>query len=129
MIHKKLLAAHRLRKVPSQFSWLDQRLIRQAKLRECDPPAWALYLFLCAVSDERGLSYYSDASVARELRLDFPTLSLARQQLLRADVLAYEKPLWQLLALEATPTEVRSGGLRSVTEIMCAVFNAEGGVR
>lgn len=127
MLQKRLLAPHRVRKIPAQFSWLDHRLIRQGRLRECDPPAWALYLFLCAVGDERGLSYYSDASLGRELRLDLPTLSQARQQLLRAEVVAYEKPLWQLLALDP-PTE-RTGGIRSVAEVLRAVFAPEGGAQ
>lgn len=125
MIQKKLLAPQRLRKVPAQFSWLDQRLIRQRRLRDCEPPAWALYLFLCAVGDERGLSYYSDASLCRELRIDVPTLAQARQQLLQAEVVAYEKPLWQLLALDA-PAE-RTGSTRSMAEVLRAVFQGEGG--
>lgn len=120
MIHKKLLVPSRLRKVPSQFSWLDQRLIRQGRLRDCEPPAWALYLFLCAVSDLQGLSYYSDASLARELRLDGPTLLGARTQLVRAELVAYEKPLWQLLSLD--PPSERTGGTRSVAEVLRAVL-------
>lgn len=120
MIHKKVLVPHRLRKVPAQFSWLDQRLIRRGRLRGCESPSWALYLFLCAVSDERGLSYYSDASLCRELRLDGPSLACARSQLLQADLVAYEKPLWQLLSLDPVPE--RTGGTRSVAEVLRAVF-------
>lgn len=120
MIPKKVLVPHRLRKVPAQFSWLDQRLIRQGRLRECESPSWALYLFLCAVSDEQGLSYYSDASLGRELRLDAPSLARARSQLLQADLVAYEKPLWQLLSLDPAPE--RTGGTRSVAEVLRAVF-------
>ena len=120
MIHKKLIVPHRLRKVPAQFSWLDQRLIRQGRLRDCAPPAWALYLFLCAVSDEQGLSYYSDASLCRELRLEVLSLATARTQLIGTDVVAYEKPLWQLLSLDP-PTE-RTGSTRSMAEVLRAVF-------
>lgn len=120
MINKKVLVPSQLRKVPAQFSWLDQRLVRQGRLRECAPPSWALYLFLCAVSDEQGLSYYSDASLCRELRLDVPTLTGARTQLLRAQLVAYEKPLWQLLSLD--PPLERTGSTRSVAEVLRAVL-------
>ena len=120
MIQEKVIVPHRLRQVPTQFSWLDQRLIRQGRLRDCEPPAWALYLFLCAVGDEQGLSYYSDASLGRELRLDAPSLSQARTQLIGADVVAFQKPLWQLLSLDP-PTE-RAGGTRSMAEVLRAVF-------
>ena len=124
MVHKKLLRPERLRKIPSQFSWLDHRLIRQARLRDCDPPAWALYLFLCSVSDERGLSYYSEASLTRELKLDTPSLLRARQQLVAADLLAYEKPLWQLLSLDSPPDPDRPRGeQRSVADVLRQIFN------
>ena len=62
---KRLLRPDRVRRVPPQFSWVDHRLVRQQRLRDCEPPAWALYLFLVTVADARGLSFYSDASIAR----------------------------------------------------------------
>jgi len=96
---KKLLRPDRLRQLPSQFSWVDQRLVRQHHLQQCEPPAWALYLFLLTVADAQGLSYYSDASIMRLVKLDAVQLSTARQQLIRAQLLCYQKPLYQLLAL------------------------------
>ena len=127
MIHKQLLRPERLRKIPSQFSWLDHRLVRQSRLRDCDPPAWALYLFLASVSDERGLSYYSEASLMRELKLDLPSLLRARQQLVHADLLAHKKPLWQLLSLDPAPDPARPRGeQRSVADILRQVLNSGG---
>jgi hypothetical protein len=123
MIHKKLLRPERLRKVPAQFSWLDQRLIRQGRLRECAPPAWALYLFLAAVSDERGLSYYSESSLQRELGLDQSSLQRARQELVQSDLVVYEKPLWQLLSLDPVPEAVLPRGqTRSVGEVLAQLL-------
>ena len=63
MTPKHPLRPDRLRQIPATFSWVDHRLIRNSLLRECDPPAWALYLFLITVADVQGLSYYSDASI------------------------------------------------------------------
>jgi hypothetical protein len=128
MVHKRLLRPERLRKIPTQFSWLDHRLIRQARLRDCDHAAWALYLFLCSVSDERGLSYYSDASLCRELNLDAPSLARARQQLVRSDLIAFDKPLCQVLGLEAprTTADTPRGEQRSVADVLRQIF-ATGG--
>jgi hypothetical protein len=98
-IEKRLLRPERQRQVPAQFSWIDHRLIRHQHLRACDPPAWALYLVTVTVADAQGLSYYSDAALGRMLRLEPDQLARARQQLIAADVLAYEKPLYQVLAL------------------------------
>ena len=35
-IKKRVLCPERLRKVPAQFSWVDQRLVRQRYLQRCD---------------------------------------------------------------------------------------------
>lgn len=104
MIQKQILRPDRLRQVPAQFSWLDQRLVRENFLRHGEPPAWALYLVLVTVADAQGLSYYSDATLSRLLKLDPLSLARARQQLIQADLLAYHPPLSQVLALPPAPT-------------------------
>jgi hypothetical protein len=102
-IKKRVLCAERLRKVPPQFSWVDQRLVRHRYIQRCSHPALALYLVLATVADAEGLSYYSDQSLERMLRLDHTALSAARDQLCQLGLVAYEKPLYQLLALEEAP--------------------------
>ena len=69
MVHKRLLRPERLRAVPSQFSWLDHRLVRESHLDRCSTEALALYLFLVTVADAQGLSYYGDAAVHTHLGL------------------------------------------------------------
>ena len=99
MIDKHPIRPERLRQVPSGFSWIDHRLIRQRRLEGCSHEAWALYLFLVSVGDAQGLSYYSDASLCRHLHLDPLQLTASRRQLEQADLIAYRKPLYQVLAL------------------------------
>lgn len=120
MTEKRILRPERLRQVPPQFSWVDHRLVRQNRLRHCDVSAWALYLFLVTVADARGLSYYSDASLGRALRLDVPGLATARRQLIDAELIAYQKPLYQVLALLDTPTATAApaSGTRSIGDIL-----------
>lgn len=123
MIAKRLLRPDRLRQIPTSFSWLDHRLVRHDYLRRADHRAWALYLFLVTVADSQGLSYYSDAAISRRLRMDPVELSAARQQLIQADLLAYQKPLYQVLALPEDPTlsaahPERTGQPASVADIM-----------
>jgi hypothetical protein len=38
-MNKKILRPERLRQVPAQFSWVDQRLVRDNLLRHADPAA------------------------------------------------------------------------------------------
>jgi hypothetical protein len=58
-----------------------------------------LYLFLAAVSDQLGLSFYSDATVAALLGCDARTVEQARQELIAHDLVAYRYPLSQVLSL------------------------------
>lgn len=100
---KRVLNPERLRKVPSQFSWIDHRLVQENYFVRCEHSAWALYLFLASVGDAQGLSYYSDASLMRRLNMDQLQLSSSRRQLIQAGLIAYEKPLYQVLSLEPVP--------------------------
>ena len=83
-MEKRVLNPERLRKVPPQFSWIDHRLVQENYFLRCDHSSWTLYLFLASVADADGLIYYSDASL----------------QLVQAELIAYEKPLYQILSLE-----------------------------
>ncbi len=99
----------RLRQVPAPFSWIDQRLVRENFLRRADPAAWALYLVLVTVADAQGLSYYSETTLSRLLQMEVAQLTGCRQQLVAADLVAYEKPLYQVLALPVA-TAARPAG-------------------
>lgn len=129
MINKQLLRPDRQRHIPSSFSWVDHRLIRHQHLHACEHRAWALYLFLVTVADVHGLSYYSDAAIGRHLKMELPQLAAARQQLERADLIAYRKPLYQVLALAEhwpqPPPSVgsRSGQAQSVGDILRRALN------
>jgi hypothetical protein len=112
MMQKKILRPDRLRQVPAQFSWLDQRLVRENFLRRAEPAAWALYLVLVTVADAQGLSYYSDPTLSRLLQLEPLALAQARQQLVAADLVAYQKPLYQVLALPVSAAAPAPSGTR-----------------
>jgi hypothetical protein len=127
MMRKHLLFPERLRQVPEQFSWLDQRLVRDRHIDVCSHQAAALYLFLVTVSDSQGLSYYSDVQLQRRLSMAAHMLEAARQELVRADLVCFEKPLYQVLALDVRPqpqprNQVRgAGGPMSIGEILAHI--------
>lgn len=99
MIAKYPINIHRVRKVPKQFNWVDHRLVGDRHIDKCSVPAAALYLFLVTVSDAKGLSYYSDRSICSRLSMDPSTLTAARANLIEADLIAYKRPLYQVLSL------------------------------
>ena len=113
MLNKKILRPDRLRQVPAQFSWVDQRLVRENFLRLADPAAWSLYLVLVTVADAQGLSYYSEATLSRLLRMEPLQLARCRQQLVEASLVAYVKPLYQVLALPPAQVVTPQAGPRS----------------
>jgi len=128
MIEKQLLRPERLRRVPEHFSWLDHRLIREHRLRQCDPSAAALYLFLVCVGDAQGLSYYGDKAIGQHLNLDPQALDGARGQLIRADLIAWLRPLYQVLDLEVQPGgEAPRRGCLSLKELFQRALEQEGG--
>ena len=107
MIHKRLLNPQRQRRVPHQFSWVDQRLIRDKHFKRYSCEALTLYLLLITVADASGLSYYSDQALMRYLPLDDKALQRARRQLLQGGLIAFESPLYQVLSLETPASETR----------------------
>ena len=118
MEKKYLLDPERLRKIPPQFSWIDQRLVREHYIERLSHAAAALYLFLLTVADARGLSFYSERSIGRYLAITPERLDNARKELLRAELIAYQNPLYQLLSLDGLPlSSERGGGICSIKEI------------
>jgi len=107
-MQKQLIDHERVRHTPTQFSWVDHRLVRGNYLLRASAPAWALYLVLVTVGDEHGLSYYAPRTLARLLSLSEDGVAEARRQLIAAGVLAYAEPLYQVLGLATTPTLTRT---------------------
>ena len=114
MAVKRVLRAERLRRVPRQFSWIDQRLVRDRHVERCGLDALSLYLVLVTVADAQGLSYYGQATLERLLSMPAPRLEAARAELIRLDLIAYERPLYQVLSLDTAAVTPRVTDLHSV---------------
>ena len=127
---KVLLRPDRLRVVPPRFSWCDQRLFRCGATAHTDPHSLSLYLFLLTVADSQGLSFYSEASLSRFLRLEPQAVVAARQRLIQADLIAYQKPDYQVLTVpEGVPMpSQRLGQAASVGDILRRALQATGEV-
>ena len=100
-MHKHPISCVKLRTVPSQFSWVDQRLVRERSIDQLTHPACALSLFLVTVADAQGLSFYADRSLCQRLSMTGNVLHQARQALIQLGLIAYRRPLYQVLALGA----------------------------
>jgi hypothetical protein len=114
---KRVLRPERLRHIPGQFSWIDQRLVREGHIQRCGPAALALYLFLLTVADRDGLSYYAERTLGQYLSMDEAGIAAARAELIRAGLIAYQAPLYQVLSLDAPPPP-RRDGIHSVAGLL-----------
>jgi hypothetical protein len=121
MIHKHLLVPDRARRPPREgFSWVDRRFLRDYAAR-LSGDAILLYFFFAAVSDKDGLSFYSDASLAVRLRMREAHIANARDELLTHDLIAFQPPLTQVLALSVA--RVQRGGLQALGEVLRTLSN------
>jgi hypothetical protein len=116
MVTKHPIDPERIRKIPKQFSWLDHRLVSEHYIDRCTHKAAALYLFLVTVADAGGISYYSAHSLSRRLGMNEPALNQARDELVNLGLIAYRKPLYQVLAIDAEPLRP-TGSLQGIEQI------------
>ena len=121
--------------MPPQFSWIDQRLVRDRHIHGRSSDALALYLFLCTVADAQGASYYADASTAKLLGFSSAQLRAARDELVAAGLIAWRAPFYQVLSLEpgtpaafpvaaAAPTTAASATAASATAASATAASA-----
>jgi len=103
MTCKKILDPDRLRKIEGSFSWIDHRFITGGFLQDLSTIEILLYLFLVAVSDRNGISFYHDDRVCSILKIPLTSLGEAREGLIMRSLIAYEPPLYQVLSLPSHP--------------------------
>lgn len=105
----------RVRQVPKQFSWLDQRLVQECYIDRLSHPAMGLYLFLVTVGDANGVSFYADKTLQKRLRLSCHAFEEARLQLITHHLIAHQQPFYQVLELLGPPQSGPTKILTSVT--------------
>ena len=124
-INKQPIYPHLVRRIPEQFSWIDHRLVRERYLDHISHKAAALYLFLVTVSDGRGLSYYSDKTLMARLSMEEGDLAAARRCLVEQQLVAWKKPIYQVLPLDhhrQEPPAQAASAPRSMQEILQQVM-------
>jgi len=90
----------RRRSIHGSFSWIDHRFLREGFDQGLTRLEKLLYFVLVAVSNQDGVSFYSDARLAELLDIRFPhELEAARNELVARDLIAYEDGIYQVLDL------------------------------
>jgi hypothetical protein len=92
----------RIRSIQGSFSWIDHRFLRQGFDQGLTRLEKLLYFVLVAVSNQEGVSFYSDSRLAEFLDSRYPhELVGARAELVARDLIAFEAGLYQVLPLPA----------------------------
>lgn len=104
-MNKELIFPSRKRKVPQRFSWVDHRLVQHHHFKNVSSGGMKLYLFLVTVSDAEGISFYGLESLSLHLNMDKNDIVKHRNELISFDLIAYKKPLYQVLDLSIQTKE------------------------
>jgi len=92
----------RRRAIRGSFSWIDHRFLREGFDEGLTRLEKLLYFVLVAVSNQDGVSFYSDHRLAELLDIHYAhELEAARRELIARDLIAYEGGLYQVLDLPA----------------------------
>jgi len=99
----------RRRSIHGSFSWIDHRFLREGFDQGLTRLEKLLYFVLVAVSNQDGVSFYSDARLAELLDIRFlHELEAARNELVARDLIAYADGIYQVLDLPAdSPRKTR----------------------
>ena len=103
MIEKSPLCPERIRKITGSFAFIEHRFIRDGFWSSLSQHELLLYVFLVLVADRSGLSYYSFDKICALLQLSLDDYLLARNALIKKDLIVFDGHLFQVLSLPLTP--------------------------
>jgi hypothetical protein len=113
MIEKSPLCPERIRKITGSFAFIEHRFIRDGFWSSLSQHELLLYVFLVLVADRNGLSYYSFDKICALLQLSLDDYLLARNALIKQDLIAFDGHLFQVLSLPLTPVRQPARPLHS----------------
>lgn len=103
MIEKKPLDPERIRTISGSFAFVEHRFLRDGFWSSLEHHELLLYLFLVLVSDRQGLSYYSYDKICTLLRICPDDYIVARNELIKKDLIAFDGFLFQVFSLPDKP--------------------------
>jgi hypothetical protein len=103
MIEKSPLDPERVRTITGSFAFLEHRFLRDGFWCSLSQHALLLYVFLVLVADRHGLSYYSFDKICALLQLSLDDYLIARNALMKQDLIAFDGHLFQVLSLPPRP--------------------------
>jgi len=106
MRQKRILDQSRLRRIDGGFGFIPHRFLTGGFLVQLSQKELLLYFFLILVADRYGLSFYSYDSICSLLQLTLDQYIEARDGLIKKQLIAFDKTLFQVLELPEKPIPV-----------------------
>jgi hypothetical protein len=103
MIEKSPLCPERVRKITGSFAFLEHRFLRDGFWSSLSQHELLLYVFFVLVADRHGLSYYSFDKICSLLQVSLDDYLVARNALIKKDLIAFDGHLLQVLSLPPKP--------------------------
>ena len=100
---KRVLDQQRIRHIEGGFGFIPHRFLTDEFLASLLREEILLYFFLVLASDRYGLSFYSYDAICSLLQLSVDEYVIARDGLIRKDLIAFDGTLFQVLALPPKP--------------------------
>lgn len=113
MIEKSPLCPERIRKITGSFAFIEHRFIRDGFWSSLSQHELLLYVFLVLVADRHGLAYYSFDKLCALLQLSLDDYLLARNALIKKDLIVFDGHLLPVLSLPLTPVRQPARPLHS----------------
>ena len=117
MIIKKVLSPNRLRKISGSFAFIEHRFLRDGFWDTLSQHELLLYMLLIVVADRNGLSYYSYDKLCTLLKISVDDYILARDALIRKDLIAFDGHLFQVLSLPQKPCLAAGRALKTAKDM------------
>ncbi len=100
------LVSHRIRIITGSFSFIEHRFLRHGFWSSLGHHELLLYFFLVLVADRQGLSFYSYDKICSLLTISVDEYILARDCLIKKDLLAFDGTFFQVLSLPPEPVRL-----------------------
>ena len=116
MIKKKVLNPKRVRKINGGFSFIPHRFLTDGFLASLNPHELLLYFLLVLAGDRNGISFYSYDKICTLLQIHLERYIMARDDLIKKDLIAFDGTLFQVLDLPLKCPDLRKRENRSPVE-------------
>ena len=103
MVKKIVIRPERVRKIWKSFAFIEHRFLQEDFFIKLSHHELLLYFFLILAGDRDGLSFYGYDRICSLLKISLDDYILARDNLIKNDLIAFDGRFFQVLSLPDKP--------------------------